>query len=95
MNINPTRYTLTVSPKDGTAHNPVHDFIQGATCTILDIEVGQRGWFMAWQDFDGWHRIHTSTVESVMTDEVSGEAMEIVVTTHNTVYTFKKIEETT
>ena len=51
MNINPIRYILTVSPKDGTAYNPVHDFIQGATCTILDIEVGQRGWFMAWQDF--------------------------------------------
>lgn len=46
-------------------------------------------------NINSWHRIHTSTVESVMTDEVGGEAVEIVVTTHNTVYTFKKIEETT
>lgn len=95
MNINPTRYILSVSPKDNTAYNPVHDFIQGATCTILDIEVGRRGWFMAWQDFDGWHRIHTSTVESVVTDEVGSEAVKIVVDTYNTVYTFKKIEENT
>lgn len=95
MNINPTRYTLTVNPKEGKPHNPIHDAIQGTICSILDIEIGERGWFMVWSDFDGWHRIHTSTVESVMTDEASGEAVEIVVTTHNTVYTFKKIEETT
>lgn len=93
MNINPIRYTVTVNPKEGTPYNPIHDDIQGAICSILDVEIGCRGWFAMWNPYDGWHRIHTSTVESIMTDESNGEAVQIIVTTRNTVYTFKKLEE--
>lgn len=95
MNINPIRYTLTVSPKEGTPYNPVHDDIQGAICSILDIGAGRRGWFMVVDECDGWHRIHTSTVERVLGEENNGEMVKVIVTTRNTVYTFKKIEENT
>lgn len=93
MNINPTRYILTVKPKEGKPYNPVHDDIQGSVCSILDIEVGQRGWIMVWSDYDGWHRVHTSTVESIEPHPIKDEGW--MITTRNTVYFFEEFEENT
>lgn len=85
------KYTLTVNPKYGTAYNPVHDEVNGATATIIDLTVGERGW-LAYKLYDVfgtecWHRLHTSIVENVMVDEDGN----VVLVTRNTNYILNKI----
>lgn len=94
MNINPTRYIVSINPKPTSKPNVFHEEVNGSVCSIVDIVVGKRGWIAVWEAYDeSWHRYHLSTVESIITDESNGEATQVIVTTRNTVYTFKKIEE--
>lgn len=90
MNINPTRYIVSINPKPTSKPNVFHEELNGSVCSIVDIAVGKRGWVVVWEAYDeSWHRYHLSTVEGV---EVTDNE-EVIVTTRNTVYTFKKIEE--
>lgn len=70
-------------------HNPVYDGVEGATCYLAYLNVGERGWFLYIED-SGWyeyaHRIHTSVIKSV---EYFYDG--IVVETQNTRFTFRLI----
>ena len=71
-------------------HNPLHKEMEGKICYPAYFNVGERGWFL--YDTEDWynpvHRLHTSTVENVeyIDDRV-------IVTTRNTKYIFKVIDE--
>lgn len=80
------KYTLSVYPKEGRPYNQVHDEVDGATATIIDLLVGERGWIAWCFAPDDWHRLHTSTVEDIDVDEYGN----IAVTTRNTVYRLAK-----
>ena len=71
-------------------YNPIHEQMEGKLCYLAYFNVGERGWFL--YDTDDWynpvHRLHTSTVKNV---EYSDN--QVVVTTHNTKYTFRLIKD--
>ena len=85
-NIHP-KYRLGVHPKNEGSRSFVNSMIDGHVATIVDLEVGKRGWFVVLVDDDYWERIHTSIVEDV---EVK-DGGSVKLTTHNTVYIFDKI----
>ena len=80
------KYTMSVHPKAGTTYNPLHDEVDGATATIIDLAVGERGWLAYCFAPDDWHRIHTSTGEDVVVDEYGN----VMVATNNTIYRLAK-----
>lgn len=88
-NIHP-KYRLTVHPKNGTRYNPLHDYVQYATATIIDVQSGRRGWLAYVDEIDSWHRLHTSIVQNVTVDEVGNVEVE----TMNTVYKLMKLFKT-
>lgn len=81
------KYTLSVHQKEGRPYNPVHDEVDGATATIIDLPVGNRGWIAYCFAPDDWHRLHTSDVEDIAVDEYGN----VAVTTRNTVYRLAKL----
>ena len=70
-------------------HNPIYDEIEGATCYLAYLNVGERGWFLhepkSW--FGSAHRVHTSEVQSV--EYIDGY---VIVETRNTIFTFRLID---
>ena len=69
-------------------HNPIYDDMEDAVCYLAYFNVGERGWFLAEDYWGSAHRIHTSTVRDVeYTDN------QVLVTTHNTKFTFTEISE--
>lgn len=71
-------------------HSPLYGEMEGKICYPAYFNVGERGWFL--YDTNEWcnpvHRVHTSTVENV---EYIDDR--IIVTTFNTKYTFKVVDE--
>lgn len=97
------RFELTITPKQGTRFNPIHEKANGCIASILDIEEGKRGWinYMVEDDTEYgcnpyenyWHRIHTSTIEKIeYTSSPIGTVFWVKVETLNTIYEFKLIE---
>lgn len=83
------KYIMSVYPKAGRPYNPIHDEINGSTATIINLEIGERGW-VAYETFKNeWHRLHLSIVEDVLIAD-NGD---LTVTTTNTVYKFAKLAE--
>lgn len=83
------KYIVSVYPKAGRPYNPIHNEIDGSTATIINLNVGERGW-VAYETFPNvWHRLHLSIIEDIMASE-NGD---LTVTTTNTVYKFVKIVE--
>lgn len=85
-NIHP-KYHLAVCPKNQSPYNPTRSKIDGSVATIIDLPIGERGWFVVVDEYDYWHRIHTSIVEAVNVDKDGN----VTLNTANTIYTFKKI----
>lgn len=85
------KYKLKVVPKEGTHFNPVHNYVNEATATIIDVKIGERGWIAYLQEEylydDSWHRLHTSIIEDVKIDENGN----IIIITQNTYYFLEKI----
>lgn len=70
-------------------HNDIYDDVEGKTCYLAYLNVGERGWFL-WEDNDWFstvHRIHTSVIKNV--EYTRGN--QIIVTTQNTKFTFTLI----
>lgn len=70
-------------------HNPLYDNVRlGCICYLAYLMIGERGWFMyeTGDPYDPPHRIHTSTIYDV---KYRGEL--VVVTTHNTRFTFREV----
>lgn len=80
-NIHP-KYALSVIPKKGSPHNPIHNQVDGCMATIIDLTVGKRGWIAYTPEEDYWSRLHTSPIEKV----TMGDNGEIEVVTRNTLY---------
>ena len=83
------KYVLTVDKKDKSKVNPFHSEFNGKIISIIDLEVGERGW-LAYKDEDSylenyWHRIHTSTIKDI---EVDSEG-NIKIETNNSFYYLK------
>lgn len=85
-NIHP-KYTLKVQPKEGTRYNYVHDEVEGAVATVIDLTVGEHGWLAVYCDAGLWDRLRTSIIEDVSVDELGN----ISFTTRNTHYTLTKL----
>ena len=68
-------------------HNFIYDDIEGSICYPAYFNVGERGWFLYIEN-NGWyeyaHRIHTSVIKDVKYTRGN----QIIVTTHNTKFTF-------
>lgn len=88
------KYTLVVTPKDGTRYNPVHDETNGAIATVIDLTVGKRGWIAFMSDTffgeDDWHRLYTSIIKDITVEEETGD---IAVETENTIYILLRIKD--
>lgn len=70
-------------------HNPLYDGIEGCTCYLAYLKVGERGWILYQKnDYDWPHRIHTSIVQ-----EVIYEDDRVIVQTENTRFTFEVVDE--
>lgn len=82
-----TEYRVTVVPKEGRPYNPLHAELQGAIATNVELNLGERGYFLA--EFQDGHvsGISTSRVEGV--EMLSNGTIRLI--THNTVYIFNKI----
>lgn len=88
-NIHP-KYILTTASKVDRPHSYVHAIIQGKMATIIDAEVGQRGWITYYDEDDmTWHRIHTSPIQNITLDGNGN----ICIETENTLYNLTKIKE--
>lgn len=91
------KFKLTVTPKENTRFNPIHEMANGTIASILDIEEGKRGWINYLNTIDPnenyWHRIHTSPIEKIdyMVNSL-GLVYWIKVETLNTFYEFNMIE---
>lgn len=77
-------------------HNYIYDDVEGKTCYLAYLNVGERGWFL-WED-DDWfgmtHRIHTSVIKNIeYFDDMQYVDDYILVETQNTRLTFKLISE--
>lgn len=71
-------------------HNALYDDVEGNTCYLAYLKVGERGWFLHHaRDYEWPHRIHTSIIK----DAKNTRGNEIIVTTENTRFTFKVLEE--
>ena len=72
-------------------HNSIYDDIEGKTCYLAYLNVGERGWFL-YEDGDWFstpHRIHTSVIKDVKYTRGN----QIIVMTQNTKLTFTLINE--
>ena len=69
-------------------HNPIYENMDGATCYLAYLNVGDRGWFLFEDSWGLPHRIHTSTVRDVVYTDG-----QVLVTTMNTKFTFTVIGE--
>lgn len=71
-------------------HNPIYEDMEGKVCYLAYLNVGERGWFL--YDSDDWlipvHRVYTSKIQDV--EYVDNQ---VAVTTQNTKFTFKLINE--
>lgn len=91
------RFKLDIQPKEGTRYNSLHDEANGCIASVLDIEVGKRGWInyktddYLWET--SWHRIHTSMIEKIDIeyDNTNNYINKLTIVTMNTVYTLTKI----
>lgn len=85
------KYTLTTKSKVDRPHSNIHALIQGTTATIIDAEVGERG-YICYYSTDPWgvewHRIHTSTIRNIIVDDEGN----ICIETENSIYNLKKLE---
>lgn len=69
-------------------HNPLYDGIEGSTCYLAYLKVGERGWILYQKnDYDWPHRIHTSVIQKV--NYTRGN--QVVVTTENAQFTFEVV----
>ena len=97
LNVLCPRFKLDIQPKEGTRYNPLHDEANGCIASVLDIEVGKRGWINYMTDDylweHSWHRIHTSMIEKIDIgyDNDSNCINKLTIITLNTVYTLTKI----
>ena len=67
-------------------HNPIYENIEGDTCYLAYLKIGERGWFLHHKsEYDWPHRIHTSVVQKV--DYTRGN--QVIVMTENTKFTFE------
>lgn len=86
------KYILTTMSKVDRPHSNVHALIQGAKATVIDVEVGKRG-YICYYDADPWgvewHRLHTSTILSIARHDNGN----IIIETENTYYRLEKIKE--
>ena len=65
-------------------HNPIYEGVEGSTCYLAYLNVGERGWFLYESNWwEATHRIHTSVIQSVVYADDK-----IFVTTQNTKFTF-------
>lgn len=70
-------------------HNPLYDDIEGNTCYLAYLKVGERGWFLHHKsEYDWPHRIHTSVVQAVKYKDD-----QVIVLTENTKFTFEVVDE--
>ena len=72
-------------------HNDIYDNMEGCVCYPAYLNVGERGWFLYIEEIwfaEHAHRIHTSIIQSV-----EYEDDRIIVTTQNTKFVFKLIED--
>ena len=77
-------YTLTTESKVGQPHSPIHAYIQGTKATIVDAEIGQRGWLCYYDvDDENWHRIHTSTILNITVHDNGNVTIETLNTYYN------------
>lgn len=88
------KYILTTTSKANRPHSNIHAFIQDTKATIIDVEVGKRGWlaYLDEENFyneDYWSRIHTTTILDIKVDDDGNIAIE----TENTFYNLTKIKE--
>lgn len=82
-----TKYSVSIAPLYGSKYNPIHDELQGAIATNVELTVGERGSFLAECTNGESFSVSTSTVERVEKFE-NGD---ILFVTRNTIYTFIKI----
>ena len=74
-------------------NNSIHTILNGKMCYIAYFKKGMRGIFIYESDFgEEYERLHKIVTSIVQDVTVIGEDL-ITVTTENTIYTFKKIEE--
>ena len=79
------KYIVEVEPKPFTEYNPNHEIINGHKCSNCFFNIGLHGVFEVELDNDV-HVYRTSTIENIVDAN-----FEMVVTTKNTIYTFKKL----
>lgn len=86
-----TYVVKSVEPREGKRLRYLHQEVLDRECYIKELEPGQRATIMVKFDYDPqrFHRLHTSSVESVNDLENGGK--EIV--TLNTIYTLWPIQE--
>lgn len=77
-------YRVTVTPKENTQYNPLHDDINGKKCFCLNFDIGLRGFFC----IDEYGDICTSPVVNIVEEDKT-----VNVETKNTFYIFELIEE--
>jgi len=85
-------YEVHVTTRPGSTRRILHELVDGKRAGVMEAVPGQRGWLWYRNDDDSgypYHRLHTSTIESV---ENIGE--DIVITTMNTVYRLTPCAET-
>lgn len=83
-------YTLKTVSKADRPNSHIHAYIQGTKATIVDAEIGQRGWLCYYDvDDENWHRIHTTTILDITVDDNGNVCIE----TENTFYNLTKIKE--
>lgn len=88
------KYTLTTTSKANRPHSNIHASIQGTKATIIDVEIGKRGWLAyldeeSFYNEDCWSRIHTTTILNITVDDNGNVCIE----TENTFYNLTKIKE--
>lgn len=68
-------------------HNPIYDDVEGSTCYLAYLNIGERGYFLYEDEWFGKaHRIHTSIIKNVVyTDN------QVIVETMNTGFVFTVI----
>ena len=69
-------------------HNHLYDDVEGRTCYLAYLKVGERGWILHQKnDYDWPHRIHTSIIQKVDCTRSN----QVIVTTENTRFTFEVV----
>lgn len=82
----------SIAPKDGVMRE-IHKEAIGRKCSIMSLEVGQRGWIKFEPSYDPgcFHRLHTSAVlKCTKAEDESWVEIETLYTT----YRLERLEET-